>query len=194
VADLNNLDENLGMAPSPVNIDQGIRWNSAFAYLDAIRARHNLTIVGNAIVDRLVLDAHQAVRIVLLVNGTPHAMEAGRVVLAAGTYGSPVILMRSGIGNPEELRTAASIQSSNCPVLAAICTTIRKLRWSSAAHLRWLKRCKLSETSIGCRKSRRSRRRDRHNAAPVSISTSFLWAVRGLISRAIGTGHWKLRV
>ncbi len=106
VTDLNNLDENLGMAPSPANVDQGIRWNSAFAYLDPVRARRNLTIVGDAMVDRLMLDAHRAVRIVLAVNGTPHEIEAGRVVLAAGTYGSPVILMRSGIGNPEELSAA----------------------------------------------------------------------------------------
>lgn len=106
VEDLNNLDENLGMAPSPANIDHGIRWNSAFAYLDSVRARPNLSIVGDAIVDRLVLDAHRAARVALAVNGTPYAIEAGRVVLAAGAYGSPIVLMRSGIGDSEELRAA----------------------------------------------------------------------------------------
>src|SRR5713101_345095 len=54
VADLNDLDENLGMAPSPANIDveQGSRWNSSFAYLDPVRGRQNLTIAGDATVDR----------------------------------------------------------------------------------------------------------------------------------------------
>ena len=50
VADLNNLDENLGMAPSPANIVNGVRWNTAFAYLDPVRERSNLTIVGDSAV------------------------------------------------------------------------------------------------------------------------------------------------
>ena len=37
VADLNNLDEDIGMSTSPVNILDGVRWNSAFAYLDPLR-------------------------------------------------------------------------------------------------------------------------------------------------------------
>ena len=106
VADLNNLDENLGMAPSPANIDRGIRWNSSFAYLDPIRGRQNLTIVGDAIVDRLTLEANRAVRIEMVVDGNPCAMEVRRVVLSAGAYGSPILLMRSGIGDPEALRAA----------------------------------------------------------------------------------------
>jgi len=107
VADLNNLDENLGMGASPANIDdQGIRWNSSFAYLDPVRGRPNLTIIGNAIVDRLILQAHRAVRVIVSVNGTSHQIEADRFVLASGTYGSPAVLMRSGIGAPKELRAA----------------------------------------------------------------------------------------
>ena len=53
VADLNDLDQNLGMAPSPVNIVNGVRWNTAFAYLDPVRERSNLTIVGDSPCDRL---------------------------------------------------------------------------------------------------------------------------------------------
>jgi choline dehydrogenase len=108
VADLNDLDENLGMAPSPVNIDveQGTRWNSSFAYLDAVRGRQNLTIVGDATVDRLVLEGQRAVRVIASVKGTSCPIEADRFVLAAGTYGSPTVLMRSGIGAPDELRAA----------------------------------------------------------------------------------------
>ncbi len=36
----------------------------------------------------------------------PVRIEAGRVVVAAGSYGSPAILLRSGIGDPAELRAA----------------------------------------------------------------------------------------
>ncbi|MBI3687563.1 MAG: GMC family oxidoreductase [Actinobacteria bacterium] len=38
--------------------------------------------------------------------GRPHTYEAGTVVLAAGAVGSPLVLMRSGIGDPEALRAA----------------------------------------------------------------------------------------
>ena len=35
--DLNDLDEAQGVSPSPVNIDDGVRFNTAFAYLDPVR-------------------------------------------------------------------------------------------------------------------------------------------------------------
>ena len=34
--DLNDLDEPQGVSPSPVNIDDGVRFNTAFAYLDPV--------------------------------------------------------------------------------------------------------------------------------------------------------------
>ena len=43
-----------------------------------------------------------AVRVIR--NGREATIKAGRVVIAAGAYGSPSILLRSGVGNPAELR------------------------------------------------------------------------------------------
>jgi choline dehydrogenase len=107
VADLNNLDENLGMAPSPANIAGGVRWNTAFAYLDPVRDRPNLTIVGNAICDRLEVASGRVRAAIAITRDGPLRIETGRVIVAAGTYGSPAILLRSGIGSPDELRTAS---------------------------------------------------------------------------------------
>ena len=45
--DLNDFDQDEGMATSPVNILDGTRWNAAFAYLDPVRQRPNLTIAGS---------------------------------------------------------------------------------------------------------------------------------------------------
>lgn len=106
VADLNNLDENLGMAPSPVNIVNGVRWNTAFAYLDPVRERSNLTIVGDAACDRLEIRSGRANAVIVAGREGPVRLEAGRVIVAAGTYGSPAILTRSGVGDPSELRAA----------------------------------------------------------------------------------------
>jgi choline dehydrogenase len=106
VDDLNNLDEDLGMAPSPANIVNGVRWNTSFAYLDPVRARSNLTIVGDSPCDRLEIKSGRVSAVVVAARDLSTRIEAGRVIVAAGTYGSPAILMRSGIGGPAELRSA----------------------------------------------------------------------------------------
>ena len=54
VADLNDPDEAQGVAPSPTNIVEGTRWNSAFAYLDPVRDQSNLTVLGHATVEHLL--------------------------------------------------------------------------------------------------------------------------------------------
>jgi choline dehydrogenase len=96
VEDLNNLDEDAGVAPFPVNIDGTTRVNSAFGYVDPVRDR--LIVAGDALVERvLVRDGHAAG--VAVRDGQRRAeIGASRVVLSAGVYGSPAILLRSGIG------------------------------------------------------------------------------------------------
>ncbi|MEA2532026.1 MAG: choline dehydrogenase [Thermomicrobiales bacterium] len=104
VDDLNDLDGDLGIAPSPVNVHDGIRWNAAFGYLDPVRDKANLTIVGNVVADRLIVENGRVVGAIVVGPDGPRRVDAGRVVLGAGAYGSPGILLRSGIGDPEELR------------------------------------------------------------------------------------------
>ena len=104
VDDLNDLDEDVGMAVSPVNIHEGVRWNAAFAYLDPVRDRPNLTVRGGTPVDRLLIERGRVVGVVALGPGGPTRVDADRVVVAGGTYGSPAVLLRSGIGEPAELQ------------------------------------------------------------------------------------------
>jgi choline dehydrogenase len=88
--DLNDLDEHEAIGISPVNISGGVRFNAAFAFLD----RAKLTVIGDAQVDRVLFDGTRAVGVVA--DGKEYRAE--RVVLAGGTYESPAILLRSGIG------------------------------------------------------------------------------------------------
>ena len=76
-----------------VNVVDGVRWNAAFAYLDEARDRPNLTILGDTLVDRVLLDGDRAVAAVTSAG----ELRAGTVVLASGAYGSPGILLRSGL-------------------------------------------------------------------------------------------------
>jgi choline dehydrogenase len=88
--DLNDLDEHEAIGISPVNIVDGVRFNAAFAFLD----RAKLTIVGDAEVERVRFDGNRAVG----VTAAGREYHADHVVLAAGTYESPAILLRSGVG------------------------------------------------------------------------------------------------
>ena len=76
----------------PVNAVGTVRWNAAFAYLDPVRER--LEILADATVDRVLLSGDRAVGVAT----TGGEVRAEHVVLAAGAYGSPGILLRSGIG------------------------------------------------------------------------------------------------
>ena len=104
VDDLNNLDEDIGMSTSPVNIVDGVRWNTAFAYLDPSRGSDRFTILGKMQVDRLRFEGSRVTGLEAIGPDGPLTVEAGRVIVCAGTYGSPAILLRSGIGPDSELR------------------------------------------------------------------------------------------
>ena len=106
VTDLNDWDEDAGIAPSPVNVVDGVRWNAAFAYLDPVRDRASVQVVGDATVVRVVLRGDRAVGVELMHDGRMQRVGCDRVVVTAGAYGSPGILERSGIGDPDVLRAA----------------------------------------------------------------------------------------
>ncbi|HLT20687.1 MAG TPA: GMC family oxidoreductase N-terminal domain-containing protein [Thermomicrobiales bacterium] len=103
VDDLNDPDDVEGVAPSPANIVNGTRWNTALAYLDPVREQGNLAVIGDALVDRVIFDGRRAVAVEAIVDGRRERYEAGRIVLSAGAYGSPAILQRSGVGPADDL-------------------------------------------------------------------------------------------
>lgn len=113
VADFNGVDQH-GVSPYPLNVVDGRRVNTAMAYLSAdIRSRANLTIAGHAEVDSIVFDGARAVG-VRLVTGV--IARGDQVVLSAGAFGSPAILMRSGIGPAPHLRDLDIPVIVNAPV------------------------------------------------------------------------------
>jgi choline dehydrogenase len=91
----------VGVGPAPMNAVDGVRMSTALTYLAQARGRPNLTIRPDVLVDRVVLRGTKATG-VRLARPTK-TVQADTVVLAAGAYGSPAILMRSGIGSPAAL-------------------------------------------------------------------------------------------
>jgi choline dehydrogenase len=90
-----------------VNAVGSVRWNASFAYLDPARGRPNLTIVPDTLVARIVIDRGRAVGAELIGPDGVLRIDAGLVVLAAGSYGSPAVLVRSGLGPESVLRRLA---------------------------------------------------------------------------------------
>ena len=108
----NDLDATVGVAPAAVNARGAVRWNTSFAYLDAARPRPNLTITAETLVDRVEIDGGRAVGI-LTDRGR---FEADTVIVAAGAYGSPAVLLRSGIGPASDLTRLGIAPVSSLPV------------------------------------------------------------------------------
>jgi choline dehydrogenase len=106
IDDLSSLDPDFGFAIGPVNIDPTtrVRWNAAFAYLDPVRDLPNLRIIADTLVDKVMLDGTRVAGVDIVGPAGATRIAADRVILAAGAYGSPLILLRTGIGAADELR------------------------------------------------------------------------------------------
>ncbi len=102
--DFNHAMAMRGAGLIPVNRRGRTRWSAALAYLDPARGRPNLSIVPDALADRVLIDKGRARGVVVQTPAGPGVIEADAVVLASGAYGSPAILLRSGIGPADELR------------------------------------------------------------------------------------------
>ena len=101
--DFDDPDALQGTAPILVNAVGDVRWSTAFAYLDPARTCSNLTIIADALVDRLRFDGDRATGVVVRVGGDEVELSGDRIVLAAGAYCSPAILLRSGVGPAADL-------------------------------------------------------------------------------------------
>ncbi|MDD3443912.1 MAG: choline dehydrogenase [Zavarzinia sp.] len=86
-------------------IKDGRRWGVRQAYLDPARSRPNLTVLSDARVLKIVMDGRRAVGVAIDQHGKRQTIKAAReVILSAGSFNSPQIMLLSGIGPAEELR------------------------------------------------------------------------------------------
>lgn len=99
VDDLNRPDA-AGVGPLPMSSHDGVRTTALDGYIGSDPPA-GLEVRADAVVARVILDGDRAIG-VELADGT--AIHAGWIVLSAGTYGSPAILLRSGIGPAAHLR------------------------------------------------------------------------------------------
>lgn len=98
-----NGDQPPGAGLVPGNVRRGVRVNAAMAYVLPHLARENLAVRGDVTVARVLLVGDRAVG-VECADG--ERIEAGEVVLAAGSVCTPQLLALSGVGPPDALHTA----------------------------------------------------------------------------------------
>ena len=95
----------MGVGTYQLTQRDGKRWSSADAYLYPAKFRHNLTVVTDAVVHRVLIDRKRAVGVTFHHAGQQISVRAEvEIVLSAGSLGSPQLLMLSGIGPGEHLR------------------------------------------------------------------------------------------
>jgi len=101
VAD-HNAPDAAGVGALPLNVVDGVRQSAALTYLAPARGRDNLTIRPETLVDRALFEGKRAMGVV--VAGSSEVLEGDAVIISAGAYASPALLMRSGVGPGDHLR------------------------------------------------------------------------------------------
>ena len=86
---------------------KGERWSTTRGYLDPVRDRKNLTIITKALVCKLILENNKATGVCFKDNKNKifNVKSNKEVILCAGAVGSPHILMLSGIGPKDHLKS-----------------------------------------------------------------------------------------
>jgi choline dehydrogenase len=107
-----------GVATPLVTQRNGRRESTADAYLNAARARPNLTIWTDASAERLVVRDGRGDVVTVRRGRTVVVVEARRaVVLCAGAIGTPELLMRSGIGPGAMVQRAGVAVVADAPAI-----------------------------------------------------------------------------
>ena len=97
-ADFNGPD-NEGFGLYQVTQKGGERWSAARAYVEPLRAHGNFAVRTGALVEKILVEDGRATGVVIRRGSTRETLRArGGVILSAGAFNSPQILMLSGIG------------------------------------------------------------------------------------------------
>jgi choline dehydrogenase len=93
-----------GVGPFQFTIKEGRRDSTAAAFLNPILKRPNLKVITGVQVEKILLEKGRAVGVSARKGRKKQSFLAGKeVILSAGAFNSPQLLMLSGIGDPQEL-------------------------------------------------------------------------------------------
>jgi choline dehydrogenase len=111
-----NGESQEGVAVCQQNASGGLRYSSSIGYLDG-HGLPNLTVTTGALITRIVIDNGRATGVEVVTQAGRSTIQATReVILCAGVYGSPQLLMLSGIGPAGHLRQHGITVVADLPV------------------------------------------------------------------------------
>ncbi len=99
-----NHPESTGVGPRAFNNVNGVRMSAALTYLATARHRLNLTIRGDVLVHKVVIEGDRAVGVEIESGGEIFRVDGAEIVLCGGAINSPQLLMLSGIGPSSHLK------------------------------------------------------------------------------------------
>ncbi|WP_369372688.1 GMC family oxidoreductase [Streptomyces sp. cg36] len=100
-----NSGDQYGVSYTQHTIKDHRRQSTWVAYGRAVQDNPLLTVVTGALVTRVVFDGDRAAGIAYVVDGQEHTARADHdVVLSGGVFGTPQLLMLSGVGPADQLR------------------------------------------------------------------------------------------
>ncbi len=100
----------------PQNRRNEIRMGTLVTHVRPARSRANFRLVDRALADRVLIEHGRATGVRYIRDGQPHELAVDAVVVAAGSYGSPALLQRSGLGPSEILAAAGVTPIADLPV------------------------------------------------------------------------------
>ncbi|XP_061193560.1 L-sorbose 1-dehydrogenase-like [Saccostrea echinata] len=116
VVDCNGKSQ-IGYCHSQETVRNGERWSTAKAFLRPAMNRSNLHVAVNSYVTKILIENKRAVGISLLRDNLKHIIKARKeVIISAGAFNSPQILMLSGIGPKDHLQSLGIPLIADLPV------------------------------------------------------------------------------
>jgi choline dehydrogenase len=99
ITDDQNGMQQEGFGLSATTIAGGRRFDAARAFLNSAKSRPNLTIITGCLAEKILIENARATGVAFTRNGQKQtAIAKSEVILSAGAFGSPQLLMLSGIG------------------------------------------------------------------------------------------------
>jgi choline dehydrogenase len=121
-----------GVGYYQATVGDGRRWSAATAYLKPARNRKNLVVTPMAHATRLLIEAGRAVGVEYRTpEGLRTARARGEVIVSGGVYGSPQLLLLSGIG------PGAHLQEMGIPVVRDLAPVGANLHDHFNSYVAW---------------------------------------------------------
>lgn len=105
-----------GVGPLQYTIRDGSRCSSAKAFLHGVMERLNLTVLTGCMAERVLIENKKAIGVEFRQNGRELVAYGNRTIVSSGAINSPHLLMLSGIGPADHLRSTGVKVIQDLPV------------------------------------------------------------------------------